>query len=91
MHRITEKCPDVEGDLLPGEGVWHFPYLSSGGIGRGRGRVGEGWGGRESATSSSEDSVACHLGTVASELFDSSSEKEDTVRQLLVGKVHVLS
>ena len=41
MQRITEKCPDVEGDLLPGEGVWHFPYLSSGGIGRGRGRVGE--------------------------------------------------
>ena len=33
MQRITEKCPDVEGDLLPGEGVWHFPYLSSGVLG----------------------------------------------------------
>ena len=78
------------GFVARGRGV-ALPIPLQLGIGRGRGRVGEGWGGRESATSSSEDSVACHLGTVASELFDSSSEKEDTVRQLLVGKVHVLS
>ena len=86
MQRITEKCPDVEGDLLPGEGVWHFPYLSSwvlGEVGEGLGRVGE-----EGRVQHRPQRT---LLPVTSELFDSSSEKEDTVRQLLVGKVHVLS
>ena len=63
---IREMSGRGRGFVARGRGV-ALPIPLQLGIGRGRGRVGKGWGGRESATSSSEDSVACHLGTVASE------------------------